>query len=165
MNYKGFTITKAIKPKKGFNYEGPFGPNGYTYGWTQGSTRDAKDEIDGIVRENTKKKEEIYKGYTIRKVNSIAWAFQHEDFDPTPETYFSEHEQTPSSDDRCGVGTSIEDAKEQIDQLDESSLYNVIDEPEIVDDFFAELDKMKRPKADNVVDVFSTLGDMFNPQK
>lgn len=72
-----------------------------------------------------------YRNYTISRTyyGRPAYQFQHDDFDGAPESYFSEHEQEATSDTRNGLANSIEDAKEQIDEIeceqsDEYCLYH-----------------------------------------
>jgi len=66
-----------------------------------------------------------YRNYTIERTyyGKPAYKFQHNDFDGAPESYFSEHEQEPTSDTRNGLSNSIEDAKEQIDEMEQDRLY------------------------------------------
>ena len=84
----------------------------------------------------------IYRNYTIGRTyyGKPAYQFQHNDFDGAPGSYFSEHEQEATSDTRNGLANSIEDAKEQIDEIEE----------ELSDD--------------SVVDVFVKLGNYFKPK-
>ena len=58
-----------------------------------------------------------YKGYTITKEYADHWHFQHDEYDGAPETYFSNSEQTPSTDIRAGMAQTLCEAKKQIDQL------------------------------------------------
>lgn len=84
----------------------------------------------------------IYKNYTIERTyyGKPAYQFQHNDFDGAPESYFSEHEQEPTSDTRTGIANSIGDAKEQIDEMEDEL------------------------SSDTVVDVFVKLGNYFKPK-
>jgi hypothetical protein len=84
-----------------------------------------------------------YRNYTIERTyyGKPAYQFQHNEFDGAPESYFSEHEQEPTSDTLSGLASSIEDAKEQIDEMEDELA------------------------SDTVVDVFVKLGNYFKSKE
>jgi len=65
-----------------------------------------------------KSKVHEYRGYKIewdaRLMHpTCGWVFQHDDFDPTPM-----YADDPPSDNRYGYGTTLQDCKDQIDDLE-----------------------------------------------
>lgn len=61
-----------------------------------------------------------YRGYEISRDYTVAgpcWVFAHEDYDPTPI-----HPDGDAADNRAGYATSLSDAFEQIDEIEDREM-------------------------------------------